>query len=1253
MQGAQSSISRSRGVGRYSLALAKEMARSAGSREVWVALSGLFPESVEPLRAAFDGLIPQDRIGVWQAPAPIASIDSANHWRRDVGERLRESFLSGLRPDVVHISSLFEGFVDDGVTSIRSYDNTLPSAVTLYDLIPFVHRDLYLANPAMESWYERKLTDLRRANLWLAISESSRQEAINCLNLPDELVINVSTAADDIFRPVSSSPDEQALIRRRYGLSRRFVMYTGGIDPRKNIEGLIGAYARLPEVVRAGHQLAIVCAGSSDELGRLARAARSQGLGRDEVVFTGFVTDDDLVALYNLCEIFVFPSWHEGFGLPALEAMACGAATIGSDASSIPEVIGRGDALFDPRDEDNMAAKMYAVLTDAALRQDLRRHALQQAKMFSWASTAHRAWNSFDWLYRNSRADVSVQARRSTVHRPRLAYVSPLPPAKSGISAYSAELLPELARHYDIDTIVDQPYVDDPWIRANATIRPIQWFDQNARIYDRILYHFGNSSFHRHMFDMLERYPGVVVLHDFFLSGVIAHMNRPVDSPESWPAALYVSHGYHSVKEHFTSTDPVEVVWKYPGNFAVLQQAEGVIVHSEFSRELANVWYGHRYSEGWAKIPHLRKLPTDTRSADLRASLGFREGDFLTCSFGMIGPTKLNDRLLAGWLASPLAHDPHCHLIFVGQKEDGAYGASLGRLIAQSGVASRIHVTGFVSPAVYRSYLLAADAAVQLRARSRGETSGTVLDCLAYGLPTIVNAVGALVELPSDCALRLSADFSNDELEAALSDLWRDPLLRSSLRARGMVHVRTDHHPRTIADQYYNAIERFAQDGAHARSARLSEGLARVENATSVSEADWLTLARMIAENESVTRNGPRQWLVDISELVRRDSKSGIQRVVRAALDVWLNESPRGFRVEPVYCDGDGNYRYARRFATKMLGVEVPALADEPMETRPGDIFIALDLFMHLLPARRALYRGMRQRRIRMYFVVYDLLLAQRPDFFLDGGSDAFRDWLSLVAEVADGAICISRTVADELSKWLDRAQLHRARRLQIGWFHLGADIASGGPAREVDPSMDDAMHSVRLRPSVLMVGTIEPRKGYAQALAAFEILWARDPSVNLVIVGKPGWMAESMIRRLRDHPENGGRLLWFEDATDEQLQALYEASAGVLMASEGEGFGLPLIEAARHSLPILARDLPVFREVVGEHATYFSGLSAESLVEALEPWLIALRDRSTPNAGAGKYLTWQESVNQLTDTILLDQWYLNWSPRTASPHAE
>lgn len=363
LQGAQSSGSRNRGIGRYTLSLAQAIVRNKGSHDVFIALNGLFADTIEPIRALFNKLLPQENIRVWQAVGPVCHIDPKNNWRRKAAELSREAFLASLSPDVLYVTSLFEGLTDDAITSIGLLTQTIPTAVTLYDLIPLINRSPYLDNPIVESWYESKLDQIRRSGLLLAISESSRQEGMDYLGFSQERAINVGTAADSQFELSDIDSATEKYIREHYALRHPFVMYTGGIDHRKNIEGLIRAYALLPKSLREKHQLAIVCSIQPESRRILAELVVQQGLAAEEVILTGFVPEKDLIALYHLCKTFIFPSWHEGFGLPALEAMCCGAAVIAANTSSLPEVVGREDALFNPHDDNAISQKIQHVLT--------------------------------------------------------------------------------------------------------------------------------------------------------------------------------------------------------------------------------------------------------------------------------------------------------------------------------------------------------------------------------------------------------------------------------------------------------------------------------------------------------------------------------------------------------------------------------------------------------------------------------------------------------------------------------------------------------------------------------------------------------------------------------------------------------------------------------------------------------------------------------------------------------------------------
>lgn len=1234
LQGAQAENQR-RGIGRYSLSLAQAIARNHGKNEVFITLSGLFPDTIETVRAAFQGLLPQENIRVWHAPGPVGHLDRHNTVARQAAEYLREAFLASLDPSVILLTSLFEGLGDDAVTSIGCLSQTIPTAVILYDLIPLINRTPYLDNPSVAEWYESKIGHLRRADLLLAISESSRQEGIQYLGFPEGQVVNISTAADAHFYKQPIDPERQAAVLRRYGFERSFVMYTGGIDHRKNIEGLIRAYAKLPASSRETHQLAIVCSIRSEDRTRLERLAKQHGLAPNELVLTGFVPEEDLVALYNLCKVFVFPSWHEGFGLPALEAMACGRAVIGANTSSLPEVIGCDEALFDPLDDDSIARKLEQVLTGEGFRQALERHGTEQAKNFSWDKSAKLAIRALEARIAYQKEQGSLPNR--PVCRPRLAYVSPLPAERSGISDYSAELLPELARHYDIEVIVAQESVATPWVKANCPIRTVEWFRTHAGAFDRVLYHFGNSAFHQHMFALLEEIPGVVVLHDFFLSGIVAHMEWHAGESRFWTQVLYAAHGYAALHRRFHAKDEAEAIWQYPCNQRVLEQAQGIIVHSENSRRLAQEWYGSEAGQDWALIPHLRvpDFSPERERQQAREALGLQLDDFLVCSFGLLGPSKLNHRLLDVWLRSPMAKDERCVLVFVGENTEGKYGENIVKAISASPGRSRIRITGWADSALFRRYLTAADVGVQLRTLSRGETSGTVLDCMNHGLATIVNANGSMADISDEGVWKLPDEFTDVQLAHALQSLWQDGGARQRLGEQAKEIIRTWHAPRVCADRYFEVIERF-QHKAASSVRGLTRAVAQLAGVPSDPQK-CLALAESI-DRSIAPRLQQRQLLVDISELVQRDAKSGIQRVVRSILKEWLLNPPEGYRVEPVYASTDGlGYRYARQFTLRFLQCPENILDDEPVVFYAGDVFLGLDLQPEIVPAQREVYQAMRRQGVNVQFVVYDLLLLQLPHCFPEGGPRLLRHWLEVIAE-ADGAICISKAVADELVAWLQAHEVVRERKFSLNWFHLGADIDRSAPTAGLPKEAYNVLESLRGRPTFLMVGTVEPRKGYSQALAAFEQLWAQGVQANLTVVGKQGWMVEALVEKLRNHPEVGKRLFWLEGISDEYLEKIYAASTCLIAASEGEGFGLPLIEAAQHKLPIIARDIPVFREVAGEHAYYFKGLAAEGLAVAIDDWLKLYEEGRHPTSDSMPWLTWEESAEQLK-RVLLGSW--------------
>lgn len=384
------SASRFRGIGRFSLSLAQSIARNAGQHDVWLVLNGFMSDTIMPLRQAFDGLIPSERIVVFSVPGPLAEIEPSNLWRARAAELVREHAVAEVSPDFIHIASHFEGWFDDAVSSVGTFDPTILTAATFYDLIPFKHPETYFRSSFHQDWYLRKLEALKKVSLLFAISDYSRREAISTLGISPERIFNISAGVDGTFRELHVTDTQKVELFDRLGIFKPFLLYTGNLDPHKNLEGAIKGFAAIPFEVRQEHQFVIVSRMDESNRRRLLKLCKSHGLAKQDVLLTGYVSDSDLILLYNLCKAFVFASLYEGFGLPALEAMACGAPTIGSRSSSIPEVIGRKDALFDPMSTSSIAQAMYKVLADDQFRESLREHASVQKDRFSWDGSASR-----------------------------------------------------------------------------------------------------------------------------------------------------------------------------------------------------------------------------------------------------------------------------------------------------------------------------------------------------------------------------------------------------------------------------------------------------------------------------------------------------------------------------------------------------------------------------------------------------------------------------------------------------------------------------------------------------------------------------------------------------------------------------------------------------------------------------------------------------------------------------------------------
>lgn len=264
------------------------------------------------------------------------------------------------------------------------YETKAKRIITLHDVIPYVLPD------TVGVYYHKKFLQkmpkiVRDSERIITVSEHSKKDICNCLNISAEKVDVIYEAPESIYKPHSPSKSRK-YVSSKYGLDFPYILYLGGFSPRKNVPLLIEAFHKVRASLGKGVKLVI--------LGKLARnyeivlnMVEKYKLS-GEVIFTGFISVSDMPSIYSASKMFVYPSLYEGFGLPPLEAMACGVPTICSDNSSLPEVVGDGAELIDAHDMDSISKAMAKISADEEYTKRLAKRGLQRARQFTWRKTA-------------------------------------------------------------------------------------------------------------------------------------------------------------------------------------------------------------------------------------------------------------------------------------------------------------------------------------------------------------------------------------------------------------------------------------------------------------------------------------------------------------------------------------------------------------------------------------------------------------------------------------------------------------------------------------------------------------------------------------------------------------------------------------------------------------------------------------------------------------------------------------------------
>lgn len=707
----------------------------------------------------------------------------------------------------------------------------LKMAAVIYDLIPFLFPCEHVFDPILMRYY-RSLDQLRRYDLLLAISDATRADCLSMLGLPESQVVSIGGGSDRTFftpPPTAVAPPATRRLLESLGITRPYVLNVGGLVERKNTRGLVQAFGRLPEALRREFQLVLTFASGEAEFAEIRGLAHEVGVA-DSLVWTNEVSDETLLTLYQQCAAFVLPSLYEGFGLPLLEAMQCGAPVVGGNNSSQVEVVGDAGLLANASDPSDIAEKMAAILGDPAFAQTLRGRALAQSRKFSWERTAALAAEAFGQVPQR-RPIGPTRSRRKGPAKPRIAFFSPLPPRKSGISDYSAFLLGELKETYAIDLFHDVGYRPDLALGGDD----FECIDARlfglyaaSKDYHSIVYQMGNSRYHRYLYETMLRHPGVATLHDFCLAGFHLHYGHSRQLEREYirnELLLWYPEEADEIAAMFRQFPwDWEIIARECArhgwylNRRLFDSSNLVVVHSPWCREQV-LATRPEHAERTVVIPHgiWPRRPTAAEKAEIRARFSVPQDAFVVASFGFIHPDKMNPEALAAF-QSVAQRDEHAMFLFAGEDADGGIAR---RQAAALGLLDRVRFLGRQSWDNFIDLIAITDLGVNLRLPpTNGETSGALLNLLAAGVPTVVTEVATFADYPGTVVHKVRWETEGQAgLCRALETLAADPAQRARLGDAAWRHCVEHHEWPRVAQQYVDVIERSHRERIAAGSA--------------------------------------------------------------------------------------------------------------------------------------------------------------------------------------------------------------------------------------------------------------------------------------------------------------------------------------------------------------------------------------------------------------------------------------------------
>lgn len=715
--------------------------------------------------------------------------DTTGDYSEIYGDIIR-TFIEKYKIDIFIVTSPFEFYI---AAYKKEWFGNAKVYCIVYDLIPYVMKDHYLTEPNINKMYHEHLDKLKDYDRYLVISQSVKDDMVSYLGYDPEKIDVIYGAFDAHFRQIEISDSEKNALFKKFGIKDNYIMCTGGDDYRKNIDGLIEAYAGLPRSLIDKYQLVIVCKMSVPSIEKYTALAKKYKV-EDRVILTNFVSTEELIQFYNLAHLMAFPSKYEGFGLPVVEAWECGTPVLTANNSSLGEIAGEGAVKVDPFNIKDITKGLEYALTEADLSKMLEIGKQRNKELFNW--------NTVAYLTLEALLKTDITSKIDTT-RKKIAFFTPLSPIQSGISDYSEDIIRMLSKWIDIDVFIDDKYKATYEFNDSVNIYNHKEYVSKASEYYDTIYQVGNSDYHVYMYDYIEKYSGTVVLHDFNMNGIAFYLNS-IDKRYIYKKFV--------INDYFP--DEVNTILTYgphpdkPFNGIAVTPANRVIVHDKFSkRGLLERNFGKKIFV----IPHYAKpgiIPEETLS--IREKYGFAADDIIFSAFGIIAPSKRIMPLVKAF-KDITESEPNAKLLLCGKQID-SMGTELNDFIKENNMQDKIRITGYIEIEDFVNYIDICDVCFNLRYPYNGESSGSLARILAKGKPVVVNKIGSFDSVPNNACIKLKnvADMSEKEEIECIYEVMRkyidEPESFRELGMNGRKYAEDDLDLNKVAKQYLDAI---------------------------------------------------------------------------------------------------------------------------------------------------------------------------------------------------------------------------------------------------------------------------------------------------------------------------------------------------------------------------------------------------------------------------------------------------------------